>query len=557
MIRRWMPFLLFASLGFANPSIGTDGIVNVASYLPSGFPNSGIAQGSIFVVFGSGLGPSSIQYGAFPLPTQLSGTSIAVTVKGTTTNAIMIYTLAGQVAALLPSSTPTGTGTLTLTYNGSASAATPIQVVASSFGIFSVNEQGTGQSVVTFPNSSEAVSLLNSATPGQVYTLWGTGLGPISGDETIGAAGGNMASSLHVKMWVGNQPATLQYAGRSPGSAGLDQINFTVPSGVSGCFVPVAVQVQGIISNFPSIAVSSNGKTCSDPEGPTDQVLQKVAGGQTVRLGLVQLSRFAPLFNLPEVGQITVDDDTMAGYFYKVTPQQFLGSLGAAALNTFGGCVVWTCRGGSCVPPPQSSGTPLLDAGSSLTVKGPDGTKQVSKNSSGAYSGTLGGGDLTTPPFLDPGSYSLTGSGGAVGSFSASQSVLASPLKWTSNQQSTINRSQNLVVNWSGGSANGYVVIIGTSTSGTSTSTGGSGSAGQVTGTLACTAQGASGTYTIPSWVLSALPVTGTLTESGITVSNGFLLMGLYPEFSSFSAPGLDLGFFSNLVLSGQNAQYQ
>src|SRR5260221_8272765 len=117
MIRNCLLFILFASLSFAKPTIATDGIVSAASYLPSGFPNSGIAQGSIFIVFGSGMGPSAIVYNnpPFPLQKQLSGTSIKATVGGTTVDAPMIYTLAGQVAAILPSITPTGDGTLTLT----------------------------------------------------------------------------------------------------------------------------------------------------------------------------------------------------------------------------------------------------------------------------------------------------------------------------------------------------------------------------------------------------------------------------------------------------------
>jgi len=97
MIRNCLLFILFASLSFAKPTIATDGIVSAASYLPSGFPNSGIAQGSIFIVFGSGMGPSSIvQNNAFPLQKQLGGTSIKVTVGGTTVDALMIYSLAGQ-----------------------------------------------------------------------------------------------------------------------------------------------------------------------------------------------------------------------------------------------------------------------------------------------------------------------------------------------------------------------------------------------------------------------------------------------------------------------------
>ena len=63
-------------------------------------------------------------------------------------------TSAGQVAAILPSTTPAGTGTITVSYNGSASATAPITVVASSPGIFSVNQQGNGTGVILYSNSN-------------------------------------------------------------------------------------------------------------------------------------------------------------------------------------------------------------------------------------------------------------------------------------------------------------------------------------------------------------------------------------------------------------------
>lgn len=63
----------------------------------------------MFVLFGTGMGPESLaQVSAFPLPTsqRLQGTSVQVTAGGTTIDCIMIYTVASQVAAVLPSRTP-------------------------------------------------------------------------------------------------------------------------------------------------------------------------------------------------------------------------------------------------------------------------------------------------------------------------------------------------------------------------------------------------------------------------------------------------------------------
>jgi uncharacterized protein (TIGR03437 family) len=81
-------------------------VLNNASYALPGLPNGGIAQGSIFAVFGTGLGGNDLaQQPSYPLQKTLNGTSIKVTVNGTTVDAIPIYTLAKQVGAVLPSNT--------------------------------------------------------------------------------------------------------------------------------------------------------------------------------------------------------------------------------------------------------------------------------------------------------------------------------------------------------------------------------------------------------------------------------------------------------------------
>src|SRR5579871_5310155 len=126
--------LAAASVGSAAPTIAAQGVKNAASFADPQLPNGSIAQGSIFNIFGSGMGPTTIAYASsLPLPTTLSGTSISVTVSGATVQCVMFYTSAGQVAAILPSTTPVGTGTISVTYNGSASPTAPITVVKSSF----------------------------------------------------------------------------------------------------------------------------------------------------------------------------------------------------------------------------------------------------------------------------------------------------------------------------------------------------------------------------------------------------------------------------------------
>jgi uncharacterized protein (TIGR03437 family) len=221
------------------------GIVNPASNIPAGFPNYGVAQGSIFVAYGSNLGPATlVSAPTLPLPTTagLGGTSIAITVGGTTVTAPMVYTSSGQLAAVLPSNTPVGTGGIAVTYNGQTGSA-PITVVPSNFGISTVNESGLGPAVVTFGDYS-VVSNANSAAPGDALILWGTGLGPLPpGSSDSSGAAGPLGVTPAIQVFVGGVAAQVLYAGRTPGGVGLDQINFVVPpSAPAGCNVSIIVR---------------------------------------------------------------------------------------------------------------------------------------------------------------------------------------------------------------------------------------------------------------------------------------------------------------------------
>ena len=80
----------------AQPRI--DRIQNNYSYLLPGNPNYGIAQGSIFIITGTGLATTSTDLQSAPLQTNLNGVSARVTVGGSTTEVIWYYVTPNQVA---------------------------------------------------------------------------------------------------------------------------------------------------------------------------------------------------------------------------------------------------------------------------------------------------------------------------------------------------------------------------------------------------------------------------------------------------------------------------
>jgi uncharacterized protein (TIGR03437 family) len=518
----------------AQPVIASLGVRNSASYTLPGLPNSGVAQGSLFIVFGQNMGPAKIvQVSSFPLPTTagLAGTSVQITINGTSVNAIMLYTLATQVAAVLPSSTPVGTGTMTVTYNGQTSAPAPITVVKSTFGIFAVNQSGTGQAVLQNVNSATDRpfnSPTESAQPGQVMILWGTGLGPVTGNEAAGPLPGDMPN-LNVHVWVDGKDAAIQYRGRSGCCTGDDQIVFVVPAGVEGCSLPLYVQIDNTVSNFTTMAVGNNGAQCTDPGDLTAAQLASATKNGGIRSGALAVTHYDGL-----AGTTHEVSDGLQAVFAK-TPLTALS--GFSAVVPPGNCIVFQ------FPVPVSGLNTYLDAGQ-ISVSGVVGPYQLYLAQTGQYvltflpGATASPGLITDGTVLGPGTYTFTGAGGAdVGAFTVAIDYV-NTFHWDQSSVNSIDRSQPLTVNWTGGIAGG-VVSIGV------TSSLAPGPAGSIGSAVYCYADGAAGTFTIPAALLSALPP--SYTDANGNPQGG---MGVYQNVAgpNFTASGLDLGYTSSQV---------
>src|SRR6185295_1921322 len=90
--------LLFGGLAVAQPVINI-GPLNAASvtYSSPGEPNAGIAQGSMIIVKGSGLGTCGVAVASsFPLRTTKGATSMKITMAGNTYNVLMYCVVACQ-----------------------------------------------------------------------------------------------------------------------------------------------------------------------------------------------------------------------------------------------------------------------------------------------------------------------------------------------------------------------------------------------------------------------------------------------------------------------------
>ena len=217
--------LQYTTFGATAPSI-TD-VQNAASNIPSGLPNGSIAQGALFVLKGSNLGPSTfIQQTSFPFTKSIGGTSIQVMVGGITVDVNMFYSLAAQVAGILPSKTPTGTGTLKLTYNGQ-SGTEPITVVQNNLGIYTVSTSGSGDAIAFLNSDSQLITPTHAANPLDVIAIWGTGLGPVNLDETMSvfmSAGGKQAVNAPLQVYISGKLANIGFRGRNGCCTSVDSI---------------------------------------------------------------------------------------------------------------------------------------------------------------------------------------------------------------------------------------------------------------------------------------------------------------------------------------------
>ena len=532
-----------ASYATAQPYIYYKGVVNAGSLMPPDLPSGAIAQGSIFSVYGRGLGPAKgVTVSALPLQTTFQAVSIRVFQGSTSVNALPIYVSATQINAIMPSNAPQGRVSVQVNYTGSNSPyfgpksnPAPVTVVPNSFGIFAVNGGGFGPGVLQnfiSQDSQPINSTSQTAAPGQVITMWGTGLGPLNAPDNIAPPAGSLP--VKVEVFVGGKSSSIAYSGRSPCCAGVDQIVFTVPQDAPlGCFVPVQVRVAGeVVSNAVTMAIQNGGGACSDPNNPLEQ--RFLSGGN---LGGVFPGRVNAILDQFVTQPTNILVDTFSAAMWKETGAPFAFDP-IYSLPPQGTCTVYAVAGDLftdiSLPGIAPTGR-ALDGGSPLKVSGAAGTASVPLTPP-VYLQVVGSNvaaSATPNPFFNPGSFSVTSPVGAdVGSFQASFTATA-PVSWTNQTQLVkVNRSQGLTFTWQGGDAHRETVLIEGVSSDTPTHSSAS---------FICAVSPSADSFTVPTYVLANLPAT----RSTEVLPKAWLFLGSIPinGASAFSAQGLDAGF--------------
>jgi hypothetical protein len=172
-----------------------------------------------------------------------------------------------------------------------------------------------------------------------------------------------------------------------------------------------------------------------------------------------------------------------------------------------------------------------------LTVTGPNGARQLNRDSNGNYSAFLGGARESggsTAAYLTPGSYTLAGAGGSdIGSFQAQFTVPSAP-QWTNRDPNALAQSFSPSLQWSLSGPADYVIA---SAYGRNDLT---------AFYTVCTQAPGVGAFTIPSYAYAGLVLHTSSAPGVVWIAAGSL--------SRFDAPGLDFGLIN--VISGTNGVF-
>ena len=506
---------LSASAAFAQSPIVSE-ILNNYSLTNPGT----VAQGAIFIVKGTSLSDQTTDLQQVPLDTTLRGVRIALSVGGITTFAPLYYVLPGQLAGILPSSTPLGTGTLVVRNNGKNSLPVPITVVKSAFGVLTATGTGTGPARVQDANQGyqELIST-RSTNPGNYLVFYGSGLGPVTGDETVAQVQTDL-TSIPTTVTIGGKSATVLYRGRTA-FPGLDQINVQVPAlDTYGCAIPVAITTNGVAANVTTIPVAQSGSNCPAPAGTgvgpasraTQEEIDRWSSAGSFTTGDVTVNRttlYAVADGLPGVNNSTTitKTDTLGAAFTRVSGAnlgKYLRAEGASAYApSVGNCAVFTGLLADQLPALTYA---ALDAGASIGMTGPGGP--ISAPRAGlVYNYRI------PNPYLVAGRYITSAAGGpGAGAFSGTFDVTTEFVLANPDDFKQVTRSAGVTVRWTGGDPTFPVQITGTSTAISI-----AGVAGAPVN-FVCSANGADGRFTIPASVLNQLPASASIQGAGLSL---------------------------------------
>jgi uncharacterized protein (TIGR03437 family) len=201
-----------------------------------------VAPGGIASAFGASMGGAGVGASAVPLPTDVSHSTVTVTQGSTVTKSPVFYESTGQVNFQIPFTLIAGTAAqLIVSVAGVASPAITFTPAAVAPGVF----------VVVHGLTNAPVTAASPAAPGEVLTIYCSGLGAVTPTVASGAASPTPAATTNAMptVSIGGMSAPQQFSGLTPTLVGLYQVNAVTPSGLPSGTQALTVTILGSTSN--------------------------------------------------------------------------------------------------------------------------------------------------------------------------------------------------------------------------------------------------------------------------------------------------------------------
>jgi uncharacterized protein (TIGR03437 family) len=240
--------------GSSAPTIQDGGIVNAADYGP-------LSPGALASIYGTNLASSPTSAAGTPLPTTLAG--ISVTVNGIL--APLLYVNQSQINFQVPWETAVGNPSVVVAANGVNSNAVAVPVLAAAPGLFITGGSPfIQQNQALVQNSNNRLNgPSNTAKAGSTIIAYLTGSGTVAPAATTGAVASSSPFSvvtLPYSAMIGEESATVAFAGLTPGLLGVTQMNIVVPRDLATGDYLLSVTVNGQTSNANTVSVVENGR---------------------------------------------------------------------------------------------------------------------------------------------------------------------------------------------------------------------------------------------------------------------------------------------------------
>jgi uncharacterized protein (TIGR03437 family) len=241
-----------------SPTITTGGVVPVYSTI------STIQPGEWVSIYGTNLATGTTVWTPGTFPTSLGGTSVTIDGKA----AYLWYVSPTQINLQVPDDAATGSVQVVIrtAAGGVATSTVTVAPFAPSFSLLDAKHiagiilrsdgsgaYGGGTYDIVGPTGSSLGYPTVAAKAGDTLELFGVGFGPTKPPVPAGAVfGGSAPTANPVTLSINNVSVTPLFAGES--SAGLYQINVTIPSGLGTGDVSIQASVGG--AQTPTVALA-------------------------------------------------------------------------------------------------------------------------------------------------------------------------------------------------------------------------------------------------------------------------------------------------------------